>query len=326
MRDNECVLSFVDLTIALKGYRFPLLRKVKAGTCNRVILGEGVILPAKSEMIVSGEVVYADLRQPLPRTWITVNKECRPGVKTARCLVEVGSGTQVPLRVMNINNEDIILPEGMALCPLQEVEAVAENKVDSDEQLKRAKVTTEQIKQLISNIHPEVPVEHVARMEKLLFDYADILSRDEFDMGLTDLVQHDIDTQQERPVRQALRRTPMVHNQVIDTHIQSMLKQGLIEHSHGDWSSNIVLVLKKDQSYRFRLDYRQLNSVTKKDVYPLPRIDASLDELAGSSYFSKLDLRSGYYQVPLNPRDAHKTGFIARSGFWQWRVLPMGLL
>ena len=86
-----------------------------------------------------------------------------------------------------------------------------------------------------------------------------------------------------------------------------------------------VLMLKKDKSYRFCLDYRQLNNVTRKDAYPLPRIDASLDALAGSAWFSTLDLRSGYYQVPLNPQDAHKTAFISRSGFYQWRVLPMGL-
>ena len=99
-----------------------------------------------------------------------------------------------------------------------------------------------------------------------------------------------------------------------------MLKQGLIEPSHGDWSSNIVLVPEKDKSYRFCLDYRRVNGVTRKDVLPLPRIDASLDALASSSWFSTLDLRSGYYQVPLDPRDAHKTAFISRNGNFQWRV------
>ena len=327
MRDNGCVISFADLTLELQGYRFPLLAKAKSGSCNRVILEEGVILPAKSEAIVSGKVVYADLHKRLPAVGITGNKECVPGVKTARCLLELGSGIHLPLRVLNVTNRSVSLQEGMTLCPLQEVESVIEDTKETltEKQAGDARVTKDQIQQILDGIDPDVPTEHRSRLRNLLVEYADILSRDEFDMGLTDLIQHDIDTGQERPVRQALRRTPMVHNQVIDSHIQSMLKQGLIEPSHGDWSSNIVLVLKKDKSYRFCLDYRQLNRVSRKDVYPLPRIDASLDALAGSSWFSTLDLRSGYYQVPLNPRDAHKTAFVARSGYWQWKVLPMGL-
>ena len=144
-------------------------------------------------------------------------------------------------------------------------------------------------------------------------------------MGLTDLIEHEIDTGQERPVRQSLRKTPMVHNEVIDTHVQSMLKQGIIEPSHGAWSSNVVLVQKKDKSYRFCVDYRKTNEITRKDTFPIPRIDASLDALAGASWFTTLDLRSGYFQVPLSRKDAHKTAFITRSGSFQFRVLPMGL-
>ena len=326
LQEHQCLLSFADLTITLRGYCFPLLKKVYSGTCNRVISEEEVTLPAKSEAVIPSKVVYSNLHRPLPSLCVTDNKECRPGVKTARCLLNIGEGTNLPLRVMNINNEAVTLPAGTLLCPLREVEAVLEeDEAQFTEQDERARVTAAQIEKLVSGIHPDVPTEHVENMRKLLVDFSDILSRDEFDMGLTDLIQHDIDTGQERPVRQQLRKTPMVHNQIIETHIQSMLKQGLIEPSHSDWSSNIVLVLKKDKSYRFCLDYRQLNRVSRPDIFPLPRIDSSLDALAGSSWFSTLDLRSGYYQVPLNPRDAHKTAFISRSGSWQWRVLPMGL-
>ena len=266
MRDNSCVLSFADLTLELQGYRFPLLTKTKSGSCNRVILEEGVILPAKSEAMVSCKVVYADLHKKLPAVGITGNKECAPGVKTARCLLELGSGTHLPLRVLNVSNRSMSLQEGMALCPLQEVESVIEEQKETltEQQDKDARASSDQIQQILAGVHPDVPTEHRIRLRNLLAEYADILSRVEFDMGLTDLIQHEIDTGQERPVRQALRRTPMVHNQVIDSHIQSMLKQGLIEPSHGDWSSNIVLVLKKDKSYRFCLDCRQLNGGLQK--------------------------------------------------------------
>ena len=81
----------------------------------------------------------------------------------------------------------------------------------------------------------------------------------------------------------------------------------------------------KDLSWRFCVDYRKLNAVTLQDAYPLPRIDESLNALAGSRYFSTLDLTSGYWQVPLDADAQEKSTFATRSGLWKWKVLPFGL-
>ena len=104
-----------------------------------------------------------------------------------------------------------------------------------------------------------------------------------------------------------------------------MKAHGIIEPAASPWASNVVLVRKKDNSLRFCIDYRQLNSVTVQDSYPIPLIDNCLNALQGSSWFSTLDLRAGYYNIPIAESDRDKTAFITRvpafNGFRPMRAL-----
>ena len=93
-----------------------------------------------------------------------------------------------------------------------------------------------------------------------------------------------------------------------------MLQKGVIEPSISPWSCNIVLVTKKDGSRRFCVDYRKLNAVTKKDSYPLPNISQCLDALAGSVYFSCMDINTGYWQVGVAKKDREMTAFATKHG------------
>ncbi|CAF4468618.1 unnamed protein product, partial [Didymodactylos carnosus] len=105
-----------------------------------------------------------------------------------------------------------------------------------------------------------------------------------------------------------------------------LFAQGRIEESNSPWSSPVVLVKKKDKSVRFCIDYRKLNAITTKDAYPLPKIGEIFDQLAEPVYFTKLDFKSGYFQIPLSKEDRPKTAFSTRDGHFQFTVLPQGIL
>ena len=100
----------------------------------------------------------------------------------------------------------------------------------------------------------------------------------------------------------------------VERQVADLVQRGMVESANGAWSSPVVCI-----------DYRGLNVATRKYAYPLPRIDGSLDALAGSMFFSTLDLVSGYWQVPLDQDAKEKSAFVAQGGLWQWKVLPFGL-
>ena len=164
------------------------------------------------------------------------------------------------------------------------------------------------------------------RLAEVLLEYADIFPVPGDPLtGHTEAVEHDINTGDRSPIRCAPRRMSPQKMKKEEECVTEMLTGGQIEASDSPWSSPVVLVTKKDGGTRFCVDYRQLNDATIKDAYPLPRIDDTLDMLAGKQWFSTLDLASGYWQVSLSREARAKTAFAMHSGLFQFRVMPFGL-
>ena len=146
------------------------------------------------------------------------------------------------------------------------------------------------------------------------------------DICRTSLTQHHIQTGAAPPIRQRPRRVPITQQEVVDREIAKMLSHGVIEPSESPWRSPIVLVRKKDGSVRVCVDCRRLNEVMVKDAHPLPCIQDNLDSLAGSQFFSTLDLAAGYWQVEVAEEDRPKTAFsTGRGGLYQFVTMPFGL-
>ena len=139
------------------------------------------------------------------------------------------------------------------------------------------------------------------------------------------MLQHHINTGVSPPICQPTWRVPLSQRDTVYQLLQEMLKRNVISPSKSPWASPVVLVKKKDGTIRFCVDYRKVNNVTTKDVYPLPRVDDTLDTLAGSVWFTTLDLKSGYCQVEVTPEDCAKTAFCTQEGLYEFNVMPFGL-
>ncbi|XP_070174500.1 uncharacterized protein [Littorina saxatilis] len=136
----------------------------------------------------------------------------------------------------------------------------------------------------------------------------------------------DVDLTTDVPVRRRAYDLPFSSKEVVERELQTMIDLGVIEKSKSAYSAPVVLVKKKDGACRFCIDYRALNKVTVFDAEPIPDVDELFTRLAHCSYFTRIDLTKGYWQIVVNPVDRHKTAFATHMGLYQWIRMPFGLV
>ena len=265
----------------------------------------------------------------------------KPGLVLPSALVET-QGNGVWLRVINFSAQGVLLRPGARLGTLEEVENISDPNVTVEVECNRIHVSCAQVidsqpssaEQKPASTPLDIPVdlsgcdiseEEKTALAELLSRYADLFFKQGDKLGYTDWTRHRMNMQHNTPLASHFRRLPPSQIQEVREHIQGLVEQGIVQKSSSPYASPVVVCRKKNGSIRLTVDYRRLNAITKKDAYPLPRIDDSLDALGGACLFSSLDAQSGYYQIPMAEEDREKTAFITPFGLFEYLRMPMGL-
>jgi len=168
--------------------------------------------------------------------------------------------------------------------------------------------------------------EQKRKIVNVLYKYRDAIAVRE-EIGKANFIEHEIYVDNNQPpIATPQYRVPYAARKIIDDHVQKLLRQGVIEPSKSPWSSPVLLVRKHNSNeFRFCVDFRKLNTIIKKDLYPIPRIDDTLENLQGASIFSTLDFTNSFHQIPLAENSREYTAFRTISGNYQYRTTPQGL-
>ena len=341
----------IDIHTAAEDYRIHLIRPPTPGLFIGYV-EETMILPPRAHSKIQVTVV---------RNGLALTKE---HLVVASSAFHFGGGLQVPsvmtrvggaywkntIAVTNFSNDELTLPRGLMVVVAEEIDEplpqttnmlywpdnelddipapsaeelyvrVAEFKMDNGTHL------PDHLTELYESSVAEItdPCKRTL-VKQLLIDYADAFSAPGETLPGTTAMVHRINTGDHPPIRQRLRRMGPVRDAVTEAELTKLREKGVVVPSTSPWRSPVVLVKKKNGEIRFCIDFRELNQCTVKDSYPLPRIDATLEALAGSQWFCSMDLTSGFWQIPLHEDDQHKTAFATKSGLYEFIVMPFGL-
>ncbi|XP_062384564.1 uncharacterized protein LOC134071743 [Sardina pilchardus] len=299
---------------------------VRVLTNTEVPPGKEMVLPGRVRGGPGGRPYFGLVEAP-PETeayWV------------ARAVVSA-KGNTVPVRLKNLCNRPLFLKKYQKLAQMSLIKPtdVVSGAVQlSMETAGVMEVHLEPEVSLPSSDPSNIPVElensglsskETQEVRCLLAQYRHVFALSDDDYGYTHTVFHEIPTGDSAPVRQRHRQIAPSLYQEVRVLLQDLLEAGIIHKSTSPWASPIVLVKKKDGSTRFCVDYRKLNTLTRKDAFPLPRVEESLTMLSQAKFFSTLDLASGYWQVPVHPEDREKTAFITPMGLYEWDRMPFGL-
>ena len=316
---NKCILDLAKGKMIVADQSVSLLPKSHGNkmASSTVTIPNTCVIPPHSEM-----EIIAHIQSDEEGTWLVegLTSPTLP-IMVARMLA-IPQDQSVVVRVVNTDVLPVTVYKNSKIGTAELVnESEICNTSVGDDNHNRTSMTGDMLLSLPDDISAVQREQFLALLSK----YSDIIAKDNDDLGNTTVMKHCIDTGNAVPIRQQPRRVPLPRRDSVRKLLDEMLAKGIISPSKSPWASPIVLVKKKDGSTRFCVDYRKVNTITRKDAYPLPRVDDTLDTLTGSVWFSTIDLKSGYWQVAVEPKDREKTAFCTQEGLFEFNVIPFGL-
>jgi transposase InsO family protein len=241
-----------------------------------------------------------------------------PGLVVQESIHTLKETGKLPVVIVNRTNRHYNFWKGSIIGKITTFDENEIATVDTETE-ENEQVTTEDF----ANI--QVPEKYRADIWKIIKKNKDLLAKTDSELGQTDTVKMKIDTGDNRPIKNRPYRAPLNKRTVIENALEGMLEAKIIERSMSPWAFPLVVVKKKDGSDRMCVDFRSLNKIVQPASFPLPLIDDILALLGGSTCFSSLDMKSGYWQVQLEESSKPKTAFACHKGLFQFNVMPFGL-
>ena len=312
--DKQCYIRY-------KGQFLCYTEDMESGI-NRVSIAKTIRIPPKHNGAISVSIKGHDIKTPT--VCFIRSQYTDTEVKLIDRVHNISCNTTLQVLVINNSNHHVNFPKGMKIGHLEPL-------IDDLTQIPINSATTQQM--LPETIKPDsfTPPKYQLeptiqqQLDFVLRTFKDQFAKDETTIGTTPLTQMSIDTGDSDPISQKPYPVAMKHYQWVKEEINKLLEAGVIRNSHSSWSASIIVVPKGDGGKHCVIDYRALNKVTRKFVWPMPKVEDIFSQLNGAKYFSTLDLRARCHHIGLTTDSIPKTAFTSPFGKYEYVKVPFEL-